>query len=68
MAIIDDDASLRRSLSNLLGPVGFRVETFVSAEVFLESPIGRACGLGRAPPDEGEVAVTGAGDGDRERG
>jgi FixJ family two-component response regulator len=35
--IIDDDASLRRSLSNLLGSVGFHVETFVSAEAFLES-------------------------------
>ncbi len=37
VTIIDDDASLRRSLSNLLGSVGFHVETFVSAEAFLES-------------------------------
>ena len=37
VVIIDDDASLRRSLSNLLGSVGFHVETFVSAEAFLES-------------------------------
>ena len=36
VVIIDDDASLRRSLSNLLGSVGFDVETFVSAEAFLE--------------------------------
>src|SRR5262249_58070657 len=37
VVIIDDDASLRRSLSNLLGSVGFNVETFVSAEAFLAS-------------------------------
>src|SRR6266436_135345 len=34
---VDDDASLRRSLRNLLTSWGFRVETFESAEVFLES-------------------------------
>jgi len=33
--IVDDDASLRRSLRNLLNSVGFRVETFESAEAFL---------------------------------
>jgi FixJ family two-component response regulator len=38
VVIIDDDASLRRSLSNLLGSVGFHVETFMSAEAFLQSP------------------------------
>ena len=38
LAVIDDDASLRRSLSNLLGSVGYHVETFMSAEAFLESP------------------------------
>ena len=37
VVIIDDDASLRRSLSNLLGSVGFHVETFISAEAFLQS-------------------------------
>jgi FixJ family two-component response regulator len=37
VCIVDDDASLRRSLSNLLTSVGFRVETFPSAEAFLES-------------------------------
>ena len=34
--VIDDDASLRRSLRNLLGSVGFSVKTFESAESFLE--------------------------------
>ena len=37
VAIIDDDESLRRSVRNLLTSVGFRVETFSSAESFLES-------------------------------
>ena len=37
VVVIDDDASLRRSLSNLLGSVGYHVETFISAEAFLES-------------------------------
>ncbi len=37
VCIVDDDASLRRSLRNLLMSVGFRVETFQSAELFLES-------------------------------
>ena len=37
VGIVDDDASLRRSLSNLLMSTGFRVETFASAESFLES-------------------------------
>jgi FixJ family two-component response regulator len=37
IAIVDDDASLRRSLRNLLMSAGLRVETFESAEVFLES-------------------------------
>src|SRR4029453_17332410 len=37
VAVVDDDASLRRSLGNLLMSAGFRVETFESAEVFLES-------------------------------
>jgi len=37
VSIVDDDASLRRSLRNLLMSAGFRVETFESAEVFLES-------------------------------
>ncbi len=37
VSIVDDDASLRRSLRNLLGSVGLRVETFASAEAFLQS-------------------------------
>lgn len=37
VSIVDDDESLRRSLRNLLGSVGLRVETFASAEAFLRS-------------------------------
>jgi FixJ family two-component response regulator len=37
VSVVDDDDSLRRSLRNLLGSVGFRVETFASAEAFLAS-------------------------------
>ena len=37
VCIVDDDASLRRSLRNLLTSVGLRVMTFESAEAFLES-------------------------------
>jgi len=37
VSIVDDDESLRRSLRNLLGSVGFRVETFASAEDYLQS-------------------------------
>jgi len=37
VSIVDDDGSLRRSVRNLLTSVGFRVETFVSAEAFLGS-------------------------------
>lgn len=37
VSIVDDDASLRRSFRNLLTSAGLRVETFESAEVFLES-------------------------------
>ena len=37
VSIVDDDESLRRSVRNLLTSVGFQVETFVSAEAFLES-------------------------------
>ena len=35
VSVVDDDASLRRSLGNLLRSVGFGVETFASAEEFL---------------------------------
>jgi two-component system response regulator FixJ len=37
VSVVDDDESLRRSLRNLLTSVGFRVETFASAEDFLQS-------------------------------
>ena len=37
VSIVDDDESLRRSVKNLLTSVGFQVETFASAEAFLES-------------------------------
>jgi two-component system response regulator FixJ len=37
VSVVDDDESLRRALRNLLASVGFRVETFASAEAFLES-------------------------------
>src|SRR5215470_6609468 len=37
VSVVDDDASLRRSVRNLLTSMGFRVETFDSAEAFLES-------------------------------
>jgi len=37
VSIVDDDESLRRSLGNLFSSVGFRVETFATAEAFLES-------------------------------
>ena len=39
VSVVDDDASLRRSVRNLLTSVGFRVQAFASAEEFLESPL-----------------------------
>jgi FixJ family two-component response regulator len=36
VAVIDDDASVRRSVGNLLGSVGFDVSDYASAEDFLE--------------------------------
>ena len=38
VSIVDDDESLRRSVKNFLTSVGFRVETFDSAEAYLRSP------------------------------
>ena len=37
IAVVDDDDSLHRSVGNFLRSVGFRVETFASAEDFLGS-------------------------------
>src|SRR5881296_2906970 len=38
LSLVDDDASLRLSVRNLLMSVGFEVQAFASAEEFLESP------------------------------
>ena len=38
VSVVDDDASLRRSVRNLLTSAGFTVQAFASAEEFLESP------------------------------
>lgn len=35
IAVVDDDASVRKSLSRLLRGAGFEVETYSSAELFL---------------------------------
>jgi FixJ family two-component response regulator len=44
VCIIEDDDSLRRALQRLLRSVGWEVETFATAEEFLESPqMTRAC-------------------------
>jgi len=44
ICIVDDDASLRRSLRNLLMSVGFPVQTFDSAEAFLDGSPGDSIG------------------------
>lgn len=38
LAVIDDDSSVRVALSGLLRSHGYRVETFASAEAWLDSP------------------------------
>ncbi|MBB3539318.1 MULTISPECIES: response regulator [unclassified Rhizobium] len=38
ISVVDDDVSVRESLSGLLGSLGFDVETFSSANDFLRSP------------------------------
>ena len=38
VSIVDDDASLRRSVRNLLTSVGLQAQAFASAEEFLASP------------------------------
>jgi FixJ family two-component response regulator len=40
--VVDDDKSMRLSLSNLLHSAGFRVETFASSQEFLAYPKGEA--------------------------
>jgi FixJ family two-component response regulator len=37
ISVVDDDASVREGLSRLLSSVGFRVNTFASAEEYLSS-------------------------------
>jgi two-component system response regulator FixJ len=37
VSIVDDDASIRRSVRNLLLSLGFRAESFASAAAFLQS-------------------------------
>jgi FixJ family two-component response regulator len=37
IAVVDDDASLRRALRNLLRSVGYRAAAFASAEEFLQA-------------------------------
>jgi FixJ family two-component response regulator len=38
IVVIDDEASVRRSLDRLLRAYGFRVQTFASGDEFLERP------------------------------
>ena len=47
VAIVDDDELFRRSVERLIGSAGFRVETFGSAEDFLERDNldGTACAI-----------------------
>ena len=40
--VVDDDKSMRLSLSNLLHSVGLRVETLASSQEFLAYPKGEA--------------------------
>lgn len=44
VCIVDDDASVRRSLSNLLRSAGFDTLSFASGEDFLASPHARVAG------------------------
>src|SRR2546430_16816237 len=44
VAVIDDDQSVRGAIRSLLRSLGFRVETFASAEDFLDArPAGIGC-------------------------
>ena len=40
--VVDDDASVRVALDNLVRPVGFRVQTFATAQDFLQHKPARA--------------------------
>jgi FixJ family two-component response regulator len=42
ISIVDDDASLRASLDNLLRSAGYRARAFASAEAFLSANMGLA--------------------------
>ena len=39
VVVIDDDASVRRSLATLLERSGYRVVLYASADAFLENPV-----------------------------
>jgi FixJ family two-component response regulator len=39
IAVIDDEVSVRRSLDRLLRAYGYRVQTFASADEFLDRPV-----------------------------
>ena len=45
ISVVDDDASVRAAMNNLLRSRGYVVHTFASAEEFLESPLlgGTSC-------------------------
>jgi len=38
ISVVDDDASVRAAIDNLLSSHGYMVDTFASAEAFLQSP------------------------------
>src|SRR5271157_5113722 len=42
IAIVDDDPSVREGLSSLIRSAGLRVETFASAQEFLDRPVAEA--------------------------
>ena len=42
IAIVDDDPSVREGLSSLIRSAGLQIETFVSAQEFLDRPVAEA--------------------------
>jgi FixJ family two-component response regulator len=44
VCVVDDDASVRRGLARLLRAAGYRVQTFGSADEFLDAAHADACG------------------------